>query len=429
MNNTRPNRKQPNSSLTIYREERLPLFRFRRVFSKRDYSRSLSPQKINRFGVRRFSDSTLLGLLMGKQKSERDWAGLIPELVTIIAEKASTTNTGYIHLRLICKAWRRALTPNPRHLPPQSPWLLLPRTPADVCYREGLDHSKLTFYDPFQSKTHIFRLPYIRGKSIRGTSHGWLVLEHSWRVSLFNPLTQCTIHLPSLFRDQKGTLWVEKAILSCNPSKDGCVVVASFLSYSSSNWELGFCRIGGTRWTCLRMKDKQSFLIDFTCHKNIVYTFDIKKEVLVYNLQDLSVRTLPSKIWYNSIYYQEYLVEGDSESGEPLLVLITTKYHETTKILVHKWSNNRQQWQPVPNIGKQVLFLNLNNSINLQLEGGRENELYYVVKCPMDHRSYFRLGINQMHLNTGKDVLQIPGPMEEFNSLGENPTWFTPSLI
>ncbi|KAJ4753902.1 hypothetical protein LUZ62_088307 [Rhynchospora pubera] len=358
---------------------------------------------------------------MESQRSRRDWADLPADLVTTIAKKASTANTEYIHLRIVCKAWRRALTPNPRHLPPQFPWLLLPRTSVDVC--------KLAFCDPFQSKTHYFLLPYISDKRICGSSHGWLVLEHFWRVSLFNPITQSTIDLPAKVdpSEQKGVYCVLKAILSCNPSEDDCFVVASFLSLSSSNWKLGFCRIGDTRWTCLLMKDKQRFLMGFTCHKNILYTLNSEMEVSVYNLRDLSVRTLPSKLYYNSLYDQVYLVEGDSKSGEPLVAL-STKNHEATKILVHKWFDDRQQWQLVRNIGKLVLFLNQNHSINLQLEGGQGNELYCVVQCPTDIR-YFSLVINRIHLDTGKDFLQNACLTEEFGSLCGDPMWLTPSLI
>ncbi|KAJ1699048.1 hypothetical protein LUZ63_007560 [Rhynchospora breviuscula] len=260
---------------------------------------------------------------MGKLRLKRDWAGLPEDLVTIIGEQV-TANTAYIYLRLVCKAWRRALTPNPRHLPPQSPWLLLPRI------REGFE---LDFYDPFQSKPHRFRCPYMKGKDICGSSHGWLLLEHDHRISLFNPITQSSIDLPTFHAPpsfpspplppgQFITQNVKKATLSCNPSEDGCIVVAQFIAMSK--WDFAFCRIGDTHWTGLMPHNMHlPMLLDFTCHKNLVYTVNIKTNVSVYDLNDLSLRTFPSKISYNSGYDRLNIVEGGLESGEPLLVRTT----------------------------------------------------------------------------------------------------------
>ncbi|KAJ4816939.1 F-box family protein [Rhynchospora pubera] len=381
---------------------------------------------------------------MARQRSERDWADLPADLVTTIAEKASTTNTQYIHLRFVCKAWRRALIPNPCHLPPQSPWLLLPRFKEgfDPRIRGGFDcPDELNFYDPFWSKTHRFRLPYLSGKRICGSSHGWLVLEHDPRprVSLFNPITQSSIDLPSLddpptiLRSAPSGRFILKATLSGNPSEDGCAVVAWFSQYT--NWELGFCRIGDTHWTDLLMGHERQYLLDFACYKNLVYTVNLQKDVSVYDLHDLSESTFPSKIKYDRSYDQINLVDGDSESAEPLIVR-TTKYSTVNRISVYKWFNDMQQWHQVENIGKQVLFLDSKHCINLQLEEGRENQLYYDVRYSFSdnmHSSingYFCVGVNVMHLKS-----RMPVPLQHSPTCiylfyaFEFPMWVTPSLI
>ncbi|KAJ3699545.1 hypothetical protein LUZ61_003250 [Rhynchospora tenuis] len=381
---------------------------------------------------------------MARQRSKRDWADLPADLVTTIAEKASTTNTEYIHLRFVCKAWRRALIPNPRHLPPQSPWLILPRIKEgfDPRIRGGFDCSdELNFYDPFRFKTHRFRLPYLSGKRICGCSHGWLVLEHDSRpgVSLFNPITQSSIDLPSLdapltiLETAPSGRFILKATLSGNPSEDGCVVVVWFSLYT--NWELGFCRIGDTHWTDLLMGNERRSLLDFACHKNFVYTVNVHKDVSVYDLHDLSESRFPSKIKYDRSYDQINLVDGDSESAEPLVVR-TTKCSTVNRISVYKWFTDMQQWHQVENIGKQVLFLDTKHCINLQLEEGRENQLYYDVRYSFSNhthpfvRGYFGVGLNVMNLKSRMHVTLQHSPMEIFLFCAfEFPMWFTPSLI
>ncbi|KAJ3699543.1 hypothetical protein LUZ61_003248 [Rhynchospora tenuis] len=379
---------------------------------------------------------------MEMQRSEPDWAGLLPELVAIICEKASTTIDRYIHLRLVCKAWRRALT-RPRNLPPQAPWLLLPRI------TEGSDQSdELIFYDPFQSKTHRFQSPYVRGKHICGSSYGWLVLEHDLKFSLFNPITQCTIDLPSFnapatfFDYDIMGLCAQRAMLSGNPSEEGCVVVAWFSIFT--NWELGFCRIGDTQWTGLLTGERRQHLLDFACCKNLVYAVNEEKKVSVYDLHDLSVRTLPSEIEYNGqnglTFERIYLVHGDSESGEPLVVRRTAYVSITKEVFMYKWFDDRQQWCQVQNIGKRVFFLDNKHCINLQLEEGQEGrqgtELYYDVRhylsdsAPTFFGGNFNVGINQVDLNSGTHVPldHRPTGVFLFNAF-ELPMWVTPSLI
>ncbi|KAJ4793122.1 hypothetical protein LUZ62_044368 [Rhynchospora pubera] len=381
---------------------------------------------------------------MERGSSKPDWAGLLPELVALIGEKASSTIARYIHLRLVCKAWRRALI-RPRNIPCQAPWLLLPR----ITEGEGSDQSdELIFYDPFQSKTHRIQSPYVNGKHICGSSHGWLVLEHDLKFSLFNPITQCTIHLPSFtvpatfFDYEVMGRCAHKAMLSGNPLEDGCLVVAWFSIFT--NWELGFCRIGDTHWTGLLTGDNRQHLLDFACHKNLVYAVNEEKEVSVYDLHDLSARTFPSEIEYNGqnnlTFERIYLVHGDLESGKPLVVRRTAKCSITKEVFLYKWFDDRQQWCQVQNIGKRVFFLDNKHCINLQLEEDqeerRENELYYDVSrylsdsTPTFFGGNFRVGINQVDLNTGIHVPLNHSPTGVFLfDAFQLPMWVTPSLI
>ncbi|KAJ3699542.1 hypothetical protein LUZ61_003247 [Rhynchospora tenuis] len=381
---------------------------------------------------------------MARQRSKWDWAGLPPELVTIIGKKV-TTNTEYTRLRSVCKAWRRALSPYTRHLPRQAPWLMVP---INALGREGHeDIAELVFYDRFRSKTHRFRLPYISGKHICGCSHGWLILEHDRKVSVFNPITQISIYPPPF--DAPPThlnqiFFVEKAILSCNPYEDGCIIVVGFKfqnTHLPTHKELRFCRIGDTHWTGLKTLNEPGKLLDFTCHKKFIYTISKKGEVSGYDTQDQSVRTFPSKIKYRPSYgrYSPFrdeinLLEGDSESNEPLVVKYTLKDNtlERSKITVYKWFGDMQNWYQVFNKGKRVIFFNEEHSINLQVEEGpekrQENELYNYVTRKVGKEIAFA-GINLVYFKSGMVVLQKPRTIEELVTGSGCPMWITPSLI
>ncbi|KAF3336231.1 F-box protein SKIP23-like protein [Carex littledalei] len=349
-----------------------------------------------------------------------------------MSEKASTTNVQYVHLRAVCKAWRRALTPNPRHLPRQT------ASPPPSC------------------------------------------------VSLHNPITRRSIELPSFDAlptilsgpiSKRGssiasvsTLHVGKVVLSCNPSELDCVVVARLMMGDPSMWELGFCRIGDTHWTGIMMRDACQPLMSFTCNNKSVYMVNTKLEMLAYDLESLTMRTFPSKINYNGMIDRIHLVEGDAEADGPLVVITTEYLGKLKQIYVYKWINYEQRWRRVKNIGKSVLFLSRDDCTKLQLEELNGNEIYYDIRHDLASRSRddiflsrddiflgrddftklqlevkrgngisdvirhdvamgFRICINKMNLQSGGILPHCPNPREYFYNKLRPTLWFTPSLI
>ncbi|KAF3341014.1 F-box protein [Carex littledalei] len=361
------------------------------------------------------------------------WADLPCDLLRVIAEKV-TTNTQYVHLRAVCKAWRNALTPHPHHLPPQFPWLMLSPQP-------GISDAHVSFYDIARSKTYQFQFPYMSGKYCCGSSHGWLVLEHEHRVSLLNPITSRCIDLPSL--DAPPTLLIpsdyhkghksciQKASLSCNPFKPGCVVVALFSSHTS-NWELVFCQIGDSHWTELKKWNPLLRVENFTLYNNLVYTVNTEMEISVYDLQDRSVWTFPSKLSSHLCVRDKINIVGDAGSSGPLIVRMI-KYFSDPMVYVYKWSDDWQTWLEVKDIGKRVLFLNErhSNSIILQCDEKQENKVYYDIKQMSDPTwNFFHVGLNRVNLESG---MVVPLSWRLVFPLGSPrsglPLWVTPSLI
>ncbi|XP_078152936.1 uncharacterized protein LOC144548116 [Carex rostrata] len=372
---------------------------------------------------------------MNEAKMRPCWADLPCDLLSIIAEKV-TTNTQYIHLRAICKAWRNALTPHPHHLPPQFPWLMLPPQP-------GISDAHVSFYDVARSKTYQFQLPYMSGKYYCGSSHGWIVLEHEHRVSLLNPITSRRIDLPSLDalptllissdQHEGDEICIEKASLSCNPFKPGCVVVA-LLSISSyiTTWKLVFCRIGDSQWTELKNENALRRVENFTLYNYLVYTVNNEKEISVYNLQDHSVRTFPSKLSSHLCVHDMINFVEDSGSSEPLVVRMIT-YFSDPEVHVYKWYDDWQTWCEVKDIGKRVLFLNErhSNSIILQCDEKQENKVYYDVDHLTDPTfKSFHVGLNRVNLESGMVVRLSWSLLYPYEvRLSRFPLWVTPSLI
>lgn len=215
-------------------------------------------------------------------------------------------------------------------------------------------------------------------------------------------------------------------MLSCNPSEPGCVVVAMFVS---SEWESGFYRVSDPHWTELKSELVGPSILDFTYQNNWVYTINCENEVIIYDLQNLSVRTFASNLNHRPrSYCQINLVEGDAESGGPFLVRKKSDFTKNTIISVHKWTNDgRPEWRELRNIGKQVLFLNQKHSTNLQLENWRGNQICYDMKDPQT-RQYFEVGIKLVNLENEGRVGNITS-LGVFHAEFASALWFTPSLI
>jgi hypothetical protein len=198
----------------------------------------------------------------------------------------------HIHLRLCalsCGVHRMASRPH--HLPPQLPWLILPREPDNV--ENIILGSSLSLYNLSQSKSHVLDFLQILGKYIRGSSHGWLVLEKEKEVWLFNPITRNQITLPSLSAQPKSYLGTHaggnprvrfltvyfhfasafsKALLSSYPTMHPNFLVPALIA---SSWKIAFCRIGDECWTTLTLSEKlsndQLWVSDISYHNGFFF--------------------------------------------------------------------------------------------------------------------------------------------------------------
>ncbi|KAJ3696938.1 hypothetical protein LUZ61_000643 [Rhynchospora tenuis] len=210
-----------------------------------------------------------------------DWAYLSADIVQLISSKVKSI-TDFVRFRAVCSPWRSATLPKPRHLPPQVPWLMLPRRS-----RDKIDDGVRFFYDLSESKTRKLHIPEIIGKVCCSSYRGWLLLVGSdgKEVFLLNPLTRARFQLPPIGTPAKllggkwdhprydlrwhdpylGTFTIGKVIFSSDLTDPNCVITVvpincrGFLS----------CRVGDTSW--LRLYSRMNSFVDVTYYNRRYY--------------------------------------------------------------------------------------------------------------------------------------------------------------
>ncbi|KAK3139863.1 hypothetical protein QOZ80_5AG0391740 [Eleusine coracana subsp. coracana] len=127
----------------------------------------------------------------------RDWAGLMPELVSKIGDHLVLDDMAeYIRMRAVCKPWRNT-TEDPIYLQPRyfpRNWLLLDgELLRDDGEREG-------FMNVRTGAVIRIRLPTPREYTHHGNAEGLLILHHHFtdKVRLLNPLTLRFNDLPTM---------------------------------------------------------------------------------------------------------------------------------------------------------------------------------------------------------------------------------------
>ncbi|KAJ4759262.1 F-box protein skip23 [Rhynchospora pubera] len=261
---------------------------------------------------------------------------------------------------------------------------------ADAAFQiSRYDDSARLFYDLSDSKIHSLDLPEIGGDEICGTSYGWFVLHKGQVTSLFNPITRATISLPPytvppsdlgiaplnventafFFGDccvnysaicPTHTFSVKKAILTSSPMDTGCMVIV----YTSSFWELAFCKIGDERWTVIQYHEEAPNewydICDLSFINGVLYALNPYGFVTMYNLISPSKTELDCEP--DSSQLNIYLVQGID--GDVLLIHyngfvyadgILEKEIEHT---VYKLNNvGEPTWVKVDDVGKNVFFV------------------------------------------------------------------------
>ncbi|XP_073001857.1 F-box protein SKIP23-like isoform X1 [Typha latifolia] len=352
-----------------------------------------------------------------------------------------TNNSAYIRFRSVCAQWRRAAAPEPRHLPPQLPLLLLDGVRV-------LGPSTKTW----EHNTQLLR--ETEGRRCYASSHGWLVLDGEDRdVVLFNPITRNKISLPPLTSlpfvlnhivsgvDQRyvihggstltGTQMrdyaIKKIVLSSNPnpsSADNCVAMAIMKSTCST---IGFCRGGDTTWITT---DIRAYVWDI-CHSDgLFYSLDNSPRITVWDDKSpTSIATFALGRILGSLnaVLERYLV-GTSDGLLMVIRCVCYNYYgvRTTCFKVYKVdfdSTGAGIPRQMKMLGNRALFVGGHNSLSMPSTQGfpRENGIYFV--------DYYN-GKHYMKVyNLADGNVEILAEVDRYKHASP-PTaiWFTPSL-
>ncbi|KAJ4789433.1 F-box domain-containing protein [Rhynchospora pubera] len=185
---------------------------------------------------------------MNARGRQRDWAGLVPELVYTIAREV-TDISDFIRFRAVCKKWRSATTI--ADMSPQFPWLLNETTGPD-----------LHFYSIALKKSFTFHVPKISDDEyVVNPCHGlMLVKSSSSKLSwwLLNPLNNNVVSLPSM----REFSW--ELIGSPGYQSRDYVVVEGCK-------HLNVVKPGDDKWIKLEKKDSDFYFY----FKNLLFIFDV----------------------------------------------------------------------------------------------------------------------------------------------------------
>ncbi|GLU19684.1 hypothetical protein SLE2022_359200 [Rubroshorea leprosula] len=120
------------------------------------------------------------------------WEEPPADLINAICKRLESY-VDHVRLRGVCASWNVAIPKRPTHLLKQIPWLMLPF--------DDETQTRRSFYSISDHKVYHWDLSETRGKGkwIRGSSHGWLVIVESPALCLFNPLTKVQIALPPIY--------------------------------------------------------------------------------------------------------------------------------------------------------------------------------------------------------------------------------------
>ncbi|KAJ1695540.1 hypothetical protein LUZ63_012238 [Rhynchospora breviuscula] len=376
---------------------------------------------------------------------ERDWSGLLIELLYLVSQKLPTLSD-YVRFRAVCKTWFFS-APLSDH-PPQLPWLV--KHELGYCPDNVVD-DELQFYSIFSGEKGIMcrilsRTHKYRGKELKGPSHGCLLLIQSIssyesptnlqkKISsneqscvLFNPLYNKDISLPSLcFRS--STVSPYPVWTGTNPISDrdiifvdrdmspGNITGGSWFFYDRDNnkWIVSekefFCSCSYLRGKLYSLKEDY-----FT------EVFDVSSGNKLYKIQPPRDEQPPFRPPDRS-----YLIES---AGEIFRVSLNWNlenflWPEKTVFSIYKLANRFEgrngdshvwSWVKVSSIGDQMLFLDRVNGFSMScipFAGQRGNCIYFI---------HSNIGPYRYNIEDGTvEQLLQNSPFKQF-------TWFVPDL-
>ena len=339
------------------------------------------------------------------------WSELPKELLDEIAKRLHFY-ADYARMRSVCVAWRSVL---PKTC---SPYLLLPYDEETATARD--------FLCPFENKVYQLELPELRGKVVRGSSHGWVIaFGRGLELCLVNPFTRAQIQLPPLdtfpeveayhpewarkvyminsglypewasevylppsgqskshylgyptrSRDNVTrelvhlqNLFIGKIVLSANPSLANTDY--TIMTIAGQYSDLAFYRSGDKKWTCatpadqIRTGDEEERFFDIVYHEGQFYALGYGGGLWGFDMSSEHPK-MTQVVQPETSMENGVLYLVKMKSGELVMVQRTVDGWRKEVFNVFKLDPGRKTWVSSKNgIGDEVLFLGYNASLS-----------------------------------------------------------------
>ncbi|PWA94669.1 hypothetical protein CTI12_AA058030 [Artemisia annua] len=362
---------------------------------------------------------------------------MLPELLTIVAQKHVTFCEDYHSFAGVCKSWRSAALntyPYSNGPPSRLPSLML----AEKCDDEQ------EFRDLFllSNKTiRKIRLPQAYGK-LCVSSCGWLLtVGEDYASQLINPLSHETINLPKVdtfpqfLKYSQWDMGISKLIL---------LIPSSLVIVSWGCWgKLGFCHIGDNKWTSAE-NGWGGKIYDITYYNGQVYSFDCNKNIRACNVNGkdptllVEVVTMPDNV-YDQEVDGAYIIGLDDNERKRLLVVIREgmfddidedhescdETYKTKSFQVFDYDLETGKWSKVKDFGTKTLFVGRSSSFWIEDTTGvvKGNCIYYTDDVVDLYRGSTKGGGRDMgiyHLSDGTIEPHFTG---ESRNLVTPPMW------
>ncbi|KAJ3686814.1 hypothetical protein LUZ61_015978 [Rhynchospora tenuis] len=268
---------------------------------------------------------------------ERDWAGLLPELVCIIARNVVDISA-FVRFRAVCKTWRSVTSI--ADLSPQFPWILR--------HNHGPD---LNFYSMDFDKSFTIHAPKFSDKCAFDSCHGAMLVssttDFSW--SMINPLNNSEVSLPLRHFSFE---WIGPRNFHSR----------NYVVMKGSGNLLYVLKPGDEKWITMEGKNSNRYFY----LNNLLFIVDDFQVTEVVNLctrETISVvlpprhtLTLSGSELRSKLSRYPTLIES---SGEILLV---NNVYKCNKFEIHRleYGNDKEnsRWVEVTTIGDRMLFIN-----------------------------------------------------------------------
>jgi Protein of unknown function (DUF295) len=356
---------------------------------------------------------------------ERDWNNLPSELIHFISQKLSDL-CSFIRCRAVCKNWLSAILLSD---PPQQklPWLIeyQKEFPDATLLKE-----ELRFYSFVTGETGSIRIQETHhGKEYHRPGHSYLLFVDGGAISLFNPLTNKEISLPSL-HSHFDIIW--PIFSGEDPSRNWLWHIV-FHRFNQSIWNYAIYHPDSVGW---RYVDNVYFRK--TCYwLGMIYATDGCFTTVFDTTSGKKLYTIPPPMNIHCYLKNVYIVVAcgvilrvcsDIEYCRVCdLEYCTVRDLEASFFYIHalKFEGERRQpyWVRVSDIGDQILFLDYNNGFSVTATAGlKGNCIYFIAENVITHprNNSTRSKLWRYDIGAGR-AERLHCPFERF-------TWFVPSL-